>query len=1052
MLIHLHNHTVYSLLDSTNRPNDIIDKIKKLKQPAFAVTEHGNVYSSVVMAKLCKKNNIKFIYGCEFYICDDINIKDKNNKYHHLIILAKNEQGRLNLNELLSKAHLEGKYYKPRIDFNLLQQFKDGLIISSACMAGEISRAFLNDNYKLAKEITIKYKLEFGEDFYLEIQSHKNQEQQSLNQKIVNLAKELNIQWVVTCDSHYLNKEDKELHSIFVKIGQEREVGETYDDCYIQSEDEVREILSITLSKEDVNTAIDNTVNIANKCNVIIPLSAPQIPHVQVPDNFKDENNYLKHLCLKGWQGRQIEEMPKEEIQKRKERLRYEINAIEKMGFAGYYLLVESYANSVKRRGVARGSGGGSFVAFLLNIVDIDPVKYGLYFERFIDTSALELLEKNQITQKELKIPDFDLDFGCNDREKVIQFIVDKYGQDKVAAIGSFMYIWDKTAIKDIGRVLDIPFDVTNAITKIIDDDSLENIIPKGLLDTYIKKYPKLFDYAQKITGIPRSFSKHPCGKIIAIKNLTYYTALTKSDGEIVLQIDDDDTEDIGLVKIDALGLRTVDVIYDTLEIIDKNYDYISPQKINFDDDNIYKEFKNGNTIGIFQFESPGMKETLKLIKPNCLDDLAVANALYRPGSKKYIPNFANRKNGLEKFEYLHPDLESILKTTYGIIVFQEQLIEIGRIANMRNPDELRKATGKKKPELMAKVEPELREGLYKRGWTQEQTDKLWNDMLEFAKYSFNKSHSYAYSIIAYIVAYLKYYHKKETVCSIYNSYEGKNNKFALINEEIKRIDIPIEKFNYKNAKSLCTLNNQKLIIGTSLIKNCNRMIANELYLLKDNIYSTFLDLLIDIDKETSVNSRQLEILISLNYFSEFGQNQKLINFNNLFVELHNKKQLKKEKATILGLDHDVLKQYSRQTDKTYMDFDSYDFLTYLWEQIENESLPPNKQCSIELESLGYIQSTFPKVNSQIQFVIDLNTKYSPRIKTYRFSDGKEFNYKISKDNFEQQPLEIRDVVGIIYQTTRPKSKLIDGKWQKTSETEQWLNQYKIYKERDENA
>jgi len=1040
MFVNLHLHSCYSLLDSIAKIDDVVNKVKELKQPAVAITDHGNVFATVKAFKKCKKENIKFIYGCEMYICDDMTIKDKSNKYYHLVILAKNEQGRLNLNKLLSKSHLEGFYYKPRIDFELLKQYKEGLIILSACMAGEIQRNLYNNNYQNAKEIALKYKNEFQDDYYLEFQSHNDKEQLELAKKVVSLSKELNIPYVVTSDAHYVNNQDKELHSIFVQIGQEREVGESYNDCYIQNENDVENILKNTLTKDEINIAINNTIKIANKCNVNIPLSPPLIPHVDFPQEFKSEEQYLKHLCAIGWKQRNIHELPKEKQKEYEDRLKYEIHAISEMGFVGYYLLVYSYANVARRRGVARGSGGGSLVAYLLNIVDIDPIEYGLYFERFIDVSALDLLKEGKINPEELKIPDFDLDFGELDREEVLQFITNKYGIDKVASIGNFQYIWDKSAIKDVGRVLNISFAVTNEITNQLKDMTIDEALSSGIFSKYEKEYPTLFHYAKQLAGLPRSFGMHPCGKIVSIKDLDYYTAIASNNENIVYQADMDDIEDLGLVKIDTLGLRTVDVIYNVLDMIGKDYNYIAPKNINFNDKKVLEVFKHGNTHGIFQFESDGMKATLKQIQPNSLNDLAVANALYRPGAKDYISNFAKRKHGQEEFDFLHKDLEGILNTTYGIMVFQEQLIEIGRLAGMRNPDELRKATGKKKPALMAKVEPELKEGLKKRGWTQEQVNKLWEDMLKFANYSFNKSHSYAYSIMACIVAMLKVYHPLEFMCALINSYHGKHDKMQGCYLEAKRLNVEIEFPKLKNTSNVCRIENNKLIYGISLIKHCNKKNADELFELSKSNYNSFLDLLIDIKDKTSVNSRQLDILIKLDFFNEFGSNKKLLNYIELFNQFYGKKQLKKDKVDY----HNILVNYARETEKSFMDFQSYDFLDYMWSTLKEEKLSPYEQIISEIEYLGYAISTYPQDKKAVM-VMEIDTKYTPKLQIYALATGKTETVKISKNEFNYKNIKVGSVLKINKLITKPKNRKVDGKWEQIQGTkEYWIKSYTI--------
>lgn len=890
MFVNLHLHTTYSLLDSVSKPEDVIRKIKVMNHPAVAVTEHGNLYSSVKMFKLCEQNDIKYIYGCEFYTTDNRLIKDKNNKYYHLTVLAANEIGRINLNKLVSISYLEESFfYKPRIDFETLSEHSEGLIVLSGCMAGELQRALAGgkigdndviitrDNILKAKEVAQRYCSVFGNSYYLEVQSHSDPRQQQLNRAIVDIAKELKIKWVNTADSHFINEEDQELHEIFVQIGQAREVGEIYKDTQVQSEDDVRRLLKPGLTDDEIDVALKTTEEIVDKCNVKLPLSAPIIPHVKIPKQFDSEDDYLKYLCNQGWKKRGFHKLNQDEQKIYKDRLYYEFDAVSKMGFSGYYLLVYSYANSVRKRGIARGSGGGSLIAYLLNIIDIDPVVHGLYFERFIDVGALDLLAQGVITPKELKIPDVDLDFGQSDRKKVMQFIIDEYGEDKVAALGSFMYIWDKSAIKDIGRVLGVPFNITNEITKKMDKGTdLENMVTDKMFKRYVEQYPKLFDYAKRITGLPRSASVHPSGKVIAMKDLNYYTGTSYVDRESVLQLDMDDAGDLGLVKIDALGLKTVDVIYDTLDLIGKDYDYINPKKLDFHDEKLLDLFRQGNTFSVFQFESQGMKNTLRHIIPSGLDDLAVANALFRPGSMNFISNYIERKHGRERFEYLHPDLEPILKSTYGIIVFQEQLIEIGRLAGMRNPDEIRKATAKKDIKKMEKVKPELITGLKKRGWTEEQVDVLWDIIIEFARYSFNKSHSYSYAIIAFITAKLRVYHPIEYFTALLNVEINKSERIAeALSECIKsNINITVPDINLSDKKF--TIHNNSILYGFQGIKGVGGTAADAIIKERDKgKFKSLEDFYNRIDKSV-VNTSTIVSLIKGGCFN-FNNKDKIL-------------------------------------------------------------------------------------------------------------------------------------------------------------------------------
>lgn len=1021
MFVSLHNHSMYSLLDAISKPDEIIEKVKQLGQNAFAITDHGVVYGAVEFYKLAKENGLKFIYGAEMYICDDINIRDKNNKYYHLVVLAKNETGRINLNKLISASNLKGKYYKPRIDFNILKQHKEGLIVLSACMAGEIQRAIQDSDIVLAKKIALKYKNEFGNDYYLEIQSHRDPEQQRLNRIVVDIAKELGIPYVVTTDSHYVNKEDQEYHSIFVSIRREREPGETYNDCYWQSEEEIYKINLGTLTEEEIKVAIENTVKIAEQCNVDMPLSPPIIPHVQIPKEFNSEMEYLKYLCKKGCEKRGISKLPN--VKEYKERLLYELDAVEKMDFAGYFLLVRSYTNQLKRKGIARGSSGGSLIAYLLGIVDIDPIKYGLYFERFIDTSILQKIEEGTLKPEELKVPDIDVDMSPAEREEVLRFIINTYGQENVVNIGTFQYLRAKNAIKDIGRVLGIPFEITNKITKNLDKETIEEALEMGLLDEYKEQYGELFKYAQKLAGLPKALSVHASGKIITTKPVDhYFPVTTNDDGEVIIQCDMHSAEALGLVKIDLLGLRTLDVIYDVLEMIGKDYSYIDPHKINLEDDNVFKLFRDGRTNGVFQFESNGMKDVLKRMQVSSLDDLGVANALFRPGAKKYIDNYINRKFGVEKFEYLHPDLEPILKNTYGIIVFQEQLIEIGRLAGLRNPDLLRKATAKKIPELMEVIEPELKEGLKKRGWTQEQVDKLWDDIIDFAHYSFNKAHSFAYALTAYITAFLKVYHPKEFMCALLNSYEGKIDKIAESLEELRRMEIQVEKFDYKNCYSLCEIKNGKFYYGVGLIKHCNRDIATELRKLNKH-YDSFIDLLVDIVNETLINSKQMKTLIVLNFFSEFGNNKKLLTLWKEFKEGKNK----------------YSKNYAEKTKVKRIEE-----LKKIEKELPNEKIPLYEQIMYEYELLGYPISTYD-VPKQYSIVLELDKKYTPKVLLYNLNTGKIATVKVAQKLFNQNKFEVGDVLYITKFIKKPQVKYEDGQYiEIKGEFDWWIEKYEI--------
>lgn len=1071
-MIHLHVHTKYSLLDGMMHIEDIAERLKEIGQDTIAITEHGNLYSNVEALSKLSKEGIKVINGCEMYICDDVEVTNKDSKYHHLVLLCKNEQGRTNLNWLVSQSTLHKYYGRPRIDFKMLEEHHEGLICLSACMAGEISRALMNGHDGIAEATALRYKMLFGEDYYIEYQAHAVEEQQELNCKLINLANKLGIKYVVTCDAHYVRPEDEKYHNIFIQIGSQREPGETYKDCYLQSEQDVIDKCAST--KKYTQLAIATTHEIADKCENTIPLSAPIIPHFPVPAPYKSELEYLKFLCNDGlkkkgfmsWNMDQWNEYMTDKLYvangtytERKlvqfnsvkeiqqmyiQRAKYEMHALEAMGFEGYYLMVHSYVNAAKRRGIARGSGGGSLLAYLCGIVDIDPIKYGLYFERFIDVGALDLLKDGTITKKELKIPDFDVDFAPNDREKVVQYVVDKYGEENVVSLGQFSYLWAKGAIKDIGRVLGIPFEITNEITKNLDDETVEEALMSGVLDNYKDEYPQLFEYSSKLSGLPKSFGVHPCGKCITIQPAEYYNAAEWNDGKQtwVLQGDMHSADDLGLVKADFLGLRTLDVIYDTLEMIGKDYDYIAPHKINMNDIKVWNEFANGNTDCIFQFESPGMKQMLKEMKCNCMDELSAANALYRPGSKNFIPNYINRKNGTEAIEYLHPDLEPILKNSYSIIVFQEQLIEIGRLAGLRNPDELRKATAKKKPKLMAKIEPELKGGLMKRGWTEGQVAQLWDTILLFASYSFNKSHSSAYGLTAYITMYLKVHHTNEFFTACINSYDGDIKNVVKTIKEAKRMGVNVKFDKWQNATGETVCHDNTVWLGTNTMKGFGKNVATALKELSYDEYDNFVEFLVDANANPNIDQSQLQSLIELGWFNQFGNSGKLSRVYKLFLDIYGRKQFAKDKCSI---PHDTISRFCKETEKQYREVDCNGLLSYMCEQVEDFELPLEYQLKKQQEVCGYISYTNPsRPNTAV--IMDLNTKYSTfKAQLYRVSIGDTVTVKLKRKTYEQMPIAVGMVIN--YRTeTKPGWRMDENqKWQPDySKQDIWLTSYTI--------
>lgn len=646
-----------------------------------------------------------------------------------------------------------------------------------------------------------------------------------------------------------------------------------------------------------------------------------------------------------------------------------------------------------------------------------------------------------------------------------MQYVINKYGEDKVVSLGAFQYIWAKGAIKDIGKVLGIPFEITNSITAQLDKESINEALELGLLDKYKEQYPDLFEYAQRLAGLPKSFSAHPCGKVCAMREIIYYNAVDiNDDGLVILQGDMHTADDLGLIKADFLGLKTVDIIYDTLTMIGKDYDYIAPHNLNFKDEKVLSNFKNGFTSNIFQFESHGMKETLKKIECNSIYDLTVANALYRPGSMKYIDNYANRRKGLEEYEFLHPDLKPILQDSYGIIVFQEQLIEIGRLAKLSNPDELRKATAKKKADLLDKIKPELFNGLKNRGWTQEQLDSLWESMLDFAKYSFNKSHAAAYAIIAYICMYLKTYHPKEFMCACINSASDNIEKIAECVSETKRLNIPIYLGKYNECSSITKVHKDGIIMGTKTFRGCNKDLAVKLMSI-GTFKGTFVELL-DVIRTLKIDNNQMITLIGLNYFSDFGYNKYLLSIYNLYngIKIKGKtilpsfrdcKQISKDKIDSYkeyGVTEYTIKKHSKsETAKQYRDLDNISLLNDIANNyLSNKGFDFKEQIEFDLTNLNYTLLTYD-TNETYWVVISFKVyadASKPYVTLHNLKTGEELKTKINQPTvYRQNPFGLYSILNITDFTWNYKKQKINDVWKTTDELEPILENYEVIKE-----
>jgi DNA polymerase-3 subunit alpha len=886
---HLHVHSQYSLLDGLPKIEELLDYAKSLGMESLALTDHGAIYGAVEFQKKAKEKGIKPIIGVELYLAfENMHQKRPNidDKRYHLLLLVKNKKGYENLVKLITKAHLEGFYYKPRVDEKTLFEHSEGLIHLSGCLQGKIPRLLLAKKTQEAEKLALEYQSVFGKDnFYLELQPHPNlKEQKIANEALIELAKKTKIPLVATNDSHYLRKEDAKIQDILMLINTGADPNDPErltlksDDFSLKSPEEM-----ISAFKE-VPEAIENTQKIVALCNFELELGKTKLPSFPLPPNLSADD-YLRKLCFEGLKKRGITE-----TQEVKERLEKELQIIEKTGFASYFLIVQDFVNWAKQNrivvGPGRGSVGGSLVAYLLNITEINPLKYNLLFERFLNP------------ERAAGLPDIDLDFTDRRRDEVIDYVRQKYGAEKVAQIITFGTMAARAAIRDVGRAMQYPYSYCDKIAKIIPfgftlKETLEKVAEFREIYENDLKAKELIETAMRLEGVARHASTHACGVVISKEPLDKLVPLqhpTQDDKAIVTQYEMHAIEDLGLLKMDFLGLKNLTIIEDTLNrIYSIHQKNIAIDKIPLDDPKTYELLAKGETTSVFQLESAGMKRYLKMLKPNSFEDIVAMVALYRPGPMQFLPEYIARKKNQKKIEYLHPKLKPILEETYGICIFQEQLMRIATDLagfSMAEADYLRKAVGKKIKELLIEQGKKLIDGMIRNHIDKKIAEQIWNWILPFARYGFNKSHSVAYALIAYQTAYLKAHFPLEFMAAVLTSEKADVERIGFLIQECQNMGIEVlpPEINESFRNFSVVPKEKKIRFGLLAIKNVGENTV-EAILKERKEHGPFLsieDFLTRINPQ-DINKKSFESLIKAGVFDNFADRRQLLeNVENL--------------------------------------------------------------------------------------------------------------------------------------------------------------------------
>jgi len=880
--VHLHNHSQFSLLDGACRIAEMVDRAVEYKMPALALTDHGNLFGAIEFYTRCRAGGIVPIIGCESYVAPrerqlKQSVPGAPDGGFHLLLLSKNLTGYKNLVKLVSAGYLEGFYHRPRIDFELFKQHAEGLIVTSACAQGEVAQAILRGSPDEAETVARRYLDLLGpENYFLEIQDHGIDIEDRVRPGVIALAKKLGIRLVATNDCHYLQRDHAAAHDVLLCIQTGKNIGDTQrlryetSEIYFKTVEEMKALFAATPE------AIENTLRIAESCHLEMDLDSLHLPDFPIPSGFVDRDDYLRHLAEKGMAHRYPHATPGI-----KERLDYELDVIRKMGFAGYFLIVQDLVRYAKDHdipvGPGRGSAAGSLVSYCLEITDIDPIRFGLLFERFLNPERISM-------------PDIDIDFSDRGRDEVIQYVIQKYGKENVCQIITFGTMAARGVVRDVGRVLGMSYAEVDKIAKIIPfeiDMTLEKALRlKPELTEMAGTDPrvaKLLEYSKVLEGLTRHASTHAAGVVIAPAPLTEFVPLYRgAKGETTTQYDMKWVEKIGLLKMDFLGLRTLTVIDDAVRAVKSNRGMnIDWDAAGLEDPAVYKLFADGETTGIFQFESSGMRDYLRKLRPTLFEDLIAMNALYRPGplDANMIDEYIDRKHGRKEVVFDHPKIEKVLKDTYGVIVYQDQVMQVAsELAgfSMGKADTLRKAMGKKNPEIMAKMKSEFIEGAVSHQVEKGIAEKVFDFCETFARYGFNRSHSASYAMLAYRSAYLKAHWPVEFLAASMSSEMDNTDRIRVLMQECRRLAIPVDPPDVNASLSVFTAVGDRILFGLSAVKNVGESAVEAIVRARDEggPFSTLFDFCGRVDGH-AVNRRALEALITGGALDKLGAHRR---------------------------------------------------------------------------------------------------------------------------------------------------------------------------------